>query len=185
MISMMKKWMPTLVCGVREALESINRMVHNQFKDPQMGNSSTQAIFLDLMACLWDPSTLLWRFLSIYLQRKHFSFIALTITYLVRLSNSHFYRIEAPISLDTGQNVLHVLNVRFSEQNWSYFHMSEFPPVLPDWVTCKHLRATIRPCFGFFHISAFKFRAKFQVPLHSFVVAVCFYSLCSCPETIQ
>lgn len=45
------------------------------------------------MACLWDPSTLLWRFLSIYLQRKHFSFIALIITYLVRLSNSHFYRI--------------------------------------------------------------------------------------------
>ena len=46
-ISMMKKWMATLVCGVREALESINRMVHNQFKHPKVGNSSTQAIFLD------------------------------------------------------------------------------------------------------------------------------------------
>lgn len=46
-ISMMKKWMATLDCGVREALESINRMVHNQFKHPKVGNSSTQAIFLD------------------------------------------------------------------------------------------------------------------------------------------
>ena len=39
--------MATLVCGVREALESINHMVHNQFKDPKVGNSPTQAIFLD------------------------------------------------------------------------------------------------------------------------------------------
>ena len=27
--------------------ESINRVVHNQFKDSKVGNSSTQAIFLD------------------------------------------------------------------------------------------------------------------------------------------
>lgn len=93
MISMMKKWMPTLVCGVREALESINRIVHNQFKDPQMGNSSTQAIFLDPNGLSLRPfHSPLKVFCLFYLQRKHFSFIALTIT-CIRLSNSHFYRI--------------------------------------------------------------------------------------------
>lgn len=93
-ISTMKKWTATLVCEVREALESINRLVHNQFKDPKVGNSSIQAIFLDPNGLSLRPfHSPLKTFVYLPLKETFFFFIALTITYLVWLSNSPFYHI--------------------------------------------------------------------------------------------
>lgn len=76
--------------------ESINRMVHNRFKDSKVGNSSTQAIFLHPNGLsLWPLHSPLKVFVCLPLKEKFSILIALAITYLVWLSNSDFYHTES------------------------------------------------------------------------------------------
>lgn len=116
------------------------------------------------MACLWDPSSLFWRFLSIYLQRKRFSFIALTITYLVRLSNSHFYCIGSSHFLwhISRPKCPSCIECKIFRTELVIFPPHVRVPSCTSWVSyLQTSESSIRPQFWFLsHISAFRFRPK-------------------------
>lgn len=131
--------------------ESINHVVHNQFNHSKVANSSTQAIFLDPNGLsLWPLHSPLKVFVYLPLKETFSIFIALAITYLVWLSNSDLYHIENSNFLwhISRPKCPQSIEWRFSDQNWPHFpYMSEFPPVLPTWVSYRHQRATIRFSF--------------------------------------